>query len=90
MLQQKQIQLGTMRLWVQSLALLSGLGIRAEVSCGIDCRCGSDPTLLWLWHRLVASAMIEPLAWEPPYAGGAALKKKGTWQGSLIKVYAYL
>ena len=28
MAQQKQIQLGTMRLWVQSLALLSGLRIQ--------------------------------------------------------------
>jgi len=28
--------------------------------------------LLWLWHRLVATAPIRPLAWEPPYAEGAA------------------
>ena len=27
MVQQKRIQQGTMRLWVQSLALLSGLGV---------------------------------------------------------------
>ena len=27
-----------------------------------------DPTLLWLWHRPVATVLIEPLAWEPPYA----------------------
>ena len=32
--------------------------------------------LLWLWYRLVATALIAPLAWEPPYATGAALKKK--------------
>ena len=38
-------------------------------------RCGSDLALLWLWHRLVATAPIKPLAWEPPYATGAALKK---------------
>ena len=37
-----------------------------------DHRCGSDPELLWLWHRLVATAPIQPLAWEPPYAVGAA------------------
>ena len=30
--------------------------------------------LLWLWHRLVATAPTGPLAWEPPYAAGAALK----------------
>ena len=32
--------------------------------------------LLWLWHRLAATPPISPLAWEPPYAAGAALKKK--------------
>ena len=31
-----------------------------------------DPTLLWLWHRPAATAPIIPLAWEPPYATGAA------------------
>ena len=28
--------------------------------------------LLWLWRRPVATALIQPLAWEPPYAAGAA------------------
>jgi len=42
------------------------------VSCGVGCRRGSDPALLWLWRRLVATAPIQPLAWEPPYAAGAA------------------
>ena len=32
-----------------------------------------DPVLLWLWCRLAAVAPIRPLAWEPPYAVGAAL-----------------
>ena len=32
--------------------------------------------LLWLWCRLAAVALIRPLAWEPPYAASAALKKK--------------
>ena len=45
------------------------------MSCGEGCRRGSDPVLLWLWHRLVATAPIQPLAWEPPYASGAALEK---------------
>ena len=35
-------------------------------------RSSLDPVLLWLWHRPVATALIKPLAWEPPYAGGAA------------------
>jgi len=30
--------------------------------------------LLWLWCRLAATAPIQPLAWEPPYAVDAALK----------------
>ena len=42
------------------------------VSCGVGCRCGSDPAMLWLWRRPVATAPIRPLAWEPPYAAGAA------------------
>jgi len=29
-------------------------------------------SLLWLWRRPVATAPIQPLAWEPPYASGAA------------------
>ena len=42
------------------------------MSCGVGCRRGSDPALLWLWRRRMATAPIGPLAWEPPYAAGAA------------------
>jgi len=42
------------------------------MSCGVGCRCGSDPALLWLWRRPVATALIQPLAWESPCAAGAA------------------
>ena len=45
------------------------------MSCGIGHRCSLDLSLLWLWGRLVATALIRPLAWDPPYAEGAALKK---------------
>ena len=45
------------------------------VSCGVGCRRGSDAALLWLWRRPVATAPIRPLAWEPPYAAGAAQEK---------------
>ena len=31
--------------------------------------------LLWLWHRPEATALIRPLAWEPPHAEGEALEK---------------
>ena len=61
MIQRKSIQLGTMMLKVQSLDSLSGLKIQ--------CCCE-----LWCWPIAVAS--IRPLAWEPPYAMGAALKSK--------------
>ena len=64
--QQKQIQRGTMRLWVRSLALLSGLRILCCHSCGVGCICGLDLALLWLWHRPAATAPIRPLVWEPP------------------------
>ena len=31
--------------------------------------------LLWLWCRPEATALVRPLAWEPPCAAGAALGK---------------
>ena len=61
MAQHKRIQLGTMRLWVWSLSLLSGLSIQ---------RCHE------LWCRPVAVAPIGPLDWEPSYAASVALKSK--------------
>ena len=45
------------------------------MNCGVDCRRGSDPALLWLRPRPEATAPIRPLAWKPPYAMGAALEK---------------
>ena len=48
------------------------------MSCGVGRRHGSDSELLWLWCRPVATAQIRPLAWEPPYAPGAALEKAHT------------
>ena len=44
------------------------------MSCGVNRRCSSDPTLLWLWCRPAAVAPIPPLAWELLYAAGVALK----------------
>ena len=32
--------------------------------------------LLWLWHRLVATAPIGSLTWEPLYAVSATLKRQ--------------
>ena len=45
------------------------------MSCGVGHRRGLDLVLLWLWHRLVATALIRPLAWVFLYAMGVALKK---------------
>ena len=32
--------------------------------------------MLWLWCRLAGEVSIQSLAWELPYAAGAALKSK--------------
>jgi len=48
------------------------------MSCAVGCRRGSDPALLWLWCRPAATALIRPLAWEPPHALGAAPEKPKT------------
>ena len=37
---------------------------------------GSDPELLWLWLRPAATAPVGSLAWEPPCATGAALRRQ--------------
>ena len=48
------------------------------MSYGVGHRHGSDLALLCLWCRPAAVAPIRPLAWQPPYAAGAALKNKQT------------
>ena len=37
---------------------------------------GSGIAVIWHWCRLAAVSLIQPLAWETPYAMGVALKKK--------------
>ena len=75
LVQWKRIRLGTMRLQDRSLPSLSGLRLQ-------HCR--------ELWYRsktqlgsgiavaVVDIAPIRPLAWEPPYAAGVALKRQKT------------
>ena len=64
-----------MRMQVPSLAsMVWGFGI--AMSCGVGHRASLDPMLLWLWHRTAAAAVIWALAWAPPCASGAALKRK--------------
>ena len=53
-----------------------GQGSGVAMGCGRGQRRGLDPELLWLWCRPAAAAPIRPLAWEPPYAIRAALKRK--------------
>ena len=47
-------------------------GSGVATSCGTGHRRGSDLGLLW--HRPVAAAWIQPIAWECPYAAG---RKRG-------------
>ena len=76
MAQQKRISLGTMRLQLQSLASLSGLRIWHYHELRYRSQTRFRSALLWLWHRPAAVAPIGPLAWEPPCAARAALKKQ--------------
>ena len=47
------------------------------LSYGVGHRLDWDPALLCLWFRAAAAAApIGPLAWDPPYVAGAALKRQ--------------
>ena len=58
------------------------------MSHGVGRRLGSDPALLWPWRRPVTTAGIQPLAWEPPYAPGAALEKAKSQKKKKKKVFS--
>ena len=62
------------------------------MNSGIGCGPGSDPTLLWLWYRLAAAALIQCLAWELLYAIGAAqkTKKKKKKAGYILNILSQL
>ena len=47
-----------------------------------------DLALLWLWHRPEATAQIQPLAWEHPYAAGGALKRQKIIVIIIIGIYS--
>ena len=68
----------SVRMWVQSLASLSGYGCTVVTSGSVSCRSSSDLVLLllWLWQRPAAATLIHPLAWKLPYATGEAVKRK--------------
>ena len=52
------------------------------MSCGVGFGRSSDPALLWLWSGLADAALIQLLAWEPPFTMGTVLKRK-----KKLKVY---
>ena len=61
--------------WLTNPGLIPGHSSVAVI-CGVSHRHGSDLVLLWLWCRPTATEPIHPLAWEPPYAMGLALKRQ--------------
>ena len=44
------------------------------MSCDVGHRRGLDLAFLLLWCRPATTAPLQPLAWEPPYTVGVALK----------------
>ena len=58
MVQQKRIRLGTVRLWVGSLASISGLRIWIWRCGELWFRLQTRSVLLWVWLRLAATALI--------------------------------
>ena len=57
----------------EDMGLISGLKIQLyrELWCRLQ---------MWLRSRVAVAVPIGPLAWKPPYAAGAARKKKKTKQ----------
>ena len=53
------------------------------MSCGAGHRHDSEPMLLWC--RAAETALIRPLAWEPPYGAGAALEKTQKKKMEILK-----
>ena len=67
--------------WVKDSVLLWAVGVGHW--------CHADLAWLWLWCRPEATAPIQPLAWELPYAAGAALKstpRKRAWQNETYEI----
>ena len=61
------------------------------MGCGVGRVCGSNLALLWLWHRLVATAPIRPLAWgEEKEKKKKDKKKKKKKRIKNIVIYKFL
>ena len=67
-----------------SIPGLSGLRSQhcRELWCGLQT--WLDLALLWLWCRPAAAAPVGPLASEPLYVAGVALKKDGKKEGRKV------
>ena len=76
MAQQQRIWLASMRMWVSSLAPFSAIRIQCCWSCGVGCRRGLDPMLLWLWCRLTAATLIWSLETSICHKCGPKMQKK--------------
>ena len=69
LIQNRQGRVPTAAQWVKNPAGIhedAGSIPGLAASCGVGCRCGLDLTLLWLWHRLAATALICLLACGRP------------------------
>ena len=53
-----------------------GIGSASSVTCGVGHRRGSDPELLWPWHRLEATAPTGPLGLGTSICHGRGSKKR--------------
>ena len=84
MAQWKQIWLASMRTQVWSLTLLNGLRIWHCHDLWYRSQMQLDLALLCLWCRLAAVAPTRPLAWGPPCASGAALKRSKKRGGCVV------
>ena len=87
MVQRKQIQLGTMRLWVRSLTSLSGLKIQRCPELWYKLQTWLRSGIAVALCRLAVTAQIGPLAWEPSFALGVALKWQKTKYIYVYKIY---
>ena len=66
----------SIRTWVQPLACSSGWRIQHCLEPWCRSNHGSGPTMLWLWCRPAAAALIRLLAWEFPCGCAPPPKKK--------------
>ena len=54
--------------------------------CGLCCRSQQTQLRSYVAVWMAATALIGPVAWEPPYASGAALKRQKTTKDNKTKL----